>query len=625
MNGLVMVAGYITTIWLSWHLTRQFVLFALERRLVDVPNERSSHCRVTPRGGGIAFVIPFLAAVAIVGLMRELPVRSVLGLAAGSGMALIGYLDDRRGLSIKLRFIAQLTLTSITLALIVGSRIDHLRDSAVITAVGFITCVILYTWLINLVNFMDGIDGLAASGAVCVCATCSLLISLRHGVHPLGFLFGLLACAAIGFLYWNWPSAHIFMGDAGSYFLGFIIGALMMQGVVHHDLSLFVIPIMLGVFVVDSSLTTVTRMLRRESWYKPHRLFAFHHAADAFGHRAVTSFVIVIHLLWLAPIAFVADFFPLYGLRLLLLAWSPLVVLAYLFHSGEVLMKDGMPRWRTMLLIIGWHGNAGHGSFLKSLGQLGPGRMCLIRACLITLISMASIAVAMSGRMGGLDRPLSTGVIFLLVIFFISHNAVLLAFGGHRWHWHLLSLQDLPDIAGVCLVSTFTGVVGAMIVDRVELLKFHAHFFVIETVVLIALIVLLRMIAAALSPHDRGSRGGGTPKRVIIYGANGLGLEIVSNLRRLGSGYRITGFVDPRSSMKGIAIAGIRVLGVDSEIEKLVSTYHVDEVLVSSALAHSAAGRRFLEHCRDAAVGIREIPSLEYSLAVNAEPNPMQA
>jgi len=81
-------------------------------------------------------------------------------------------------------------------------------------------------WLINLTNFMDGIDGIAGAEAVTVAGICCALSTMAHGVNVVALLFAVLAASATGFLIWNWYPVRIFMGDAGSGFLGFCFGAL---------------------------------------------------------------------------------------------------------------------------------------------------------------------------------------------------------------------------------------------------------------------------------------------------------------------------------------------------------------------------------------------------------------
>lgn len=625
MSGMIMITSCLGAAWLSWYLTRRFVLFAFERHLVDIPNERSSHCRVTPRGGGVSFAVTFVIATAILGAVHELPLSSVVALMAGTGVAAVGYVDDCRGVSIGQRLLVQLAVSAVALYLICGNLLTLFSGRTLLALGCSLAAVALYTWLINLVNFMDGIDGLAASEAICISATCCVLLLSRHGVHSLGLLFGVLACSALGFLYWNWPSAHIFMGDSGSYFLGFTIGALMLLAVVRHQLGFWVVPVLLGVFAVDATMGLLRRMLRGERWYKPHRLQAFHHAADAFGHRRVTLFVIMVNLLWLAPLAVLADLYPQYGLAFLLTAWSPIIALSYLFHSGEVLTEHAMPRWRTMILIAGWQVPHLLSTLRQIVRSLGPKSRGVVRACLTAVICAASSLLAASVDMPSPHSPMSDRLAISFGVFSAAQLAMLLSFGVHRWQWNLFSVEDLPDIIGVCLVATLAGAVVTTIVLPGELSRPSTSGLVIQTVLLFTLIVSLRLILAVLSRENRLELNSPSLRRVIIYGANAVGLEIFSHLRRLAPTYRVVGFVDPRNSLKGVPFAGGHVLGVDSEIERLVSIYNVDDVLVSSLVAHSASGKQFLQHCREISVDTQVIASIDFGLEAGAEAKSLRA
>lgn len=629
MNSLGILVSFLACTWLSWYMTGHYVTFALEHRLVDIPNERSSHTRITPRGGGIIFVILVLGTIILLGMLRDLPIslplRIVAALLAGAGVALIGYLDDWHGVSIKMRLFVQLSVTSLTLLLICGNPFHTFTYPTILIAAGSMFAVFLYTWLINLVNFMDGIDGLAASGAICVSGICCLLIVIRHGSDELSFLFGILACATLGFLIWNWPGAHVFMGDAGSYFLGFALGALMLLGMVRHELGTWVIPILFGAYIIDASATVINRMRRRETWYKPHRLHGFQHAADAFGHRNVTLAVIAITLIWLVPLAVSADLHPHYGLAFLVVAWLPLIVLSYLFHSGEVLAPHAIPRWRTVLLIVNCNPKSIYLRLALRIRRLAPFKVSLARVLLITASSVASMYVAFAIQSGIGVRILQPRLLVLFGIFCMVQLGAFLAFGVHRCHWHLISIQDFPNTAGISLIATLAGVIVFMALTPKELSSLPASFFIVQTVCLTSIIVLIRMIAACLSRHPSTAERKHAVRRVIIYGADDAGLDILWNLRRLGQNYRIIGYVDPRDFMKGVSIAGCKVLGVDADIQRIANLYNIDDVLVSSAAARSATGGRFLRRCTDAAVDVRIIPSIEHELQLGMVASPVRA
>lgn len=628
MNSFGALASFLTCTWLTWYISGQFVTFAFERRLVDIPNQRSSHSRITPRGGGISFAIVFLTAVVLLGVLQgmpiHLPTHSMLALLGGAGIAAVGYLDDCRGLSVGSRLAVQLALTTLTLFLICGNPFATFHYSPALVAVASLGAVVTYTWLINLVNFMDGIDGLAASGTICVSGSCYLLLLMRHQSNDLALLFGLLACAVLGFLFWNWPNAHIFMGDVGSCFIGFTIGALALMAVLRKELGPWVVPILMGVFVVDASATVLRRMTRGEHWYKPHRLHGFQHAADAFGHRNVTISVMIVDVFWLLPLAFLADAHPRYGFPLLLFAWAPIVLLSYLFHSGEVLNQGAIPRWRSLALIVHCTPERIREYFSIHATRLTPRRLSLIRGTLLALLSLASTYLSFATTTDTFLRFLSARATLLLGLFCITQLSACLLLGAHRYHWHLISLEEIPNVIGMCLAATFAGAITGMAVSPANTDPFPLSFFVVQMICFTALLVASRVVAASLARPRHTSAKPPSAKRVIIYGANYAGLEVFTNVHRSGTDYRVVGFVDPRTSMTGIPIAFGKVLGVDSEIARIAKTYSIDDVLISSSTARSPAGRRFLQRCRDAAVDVHIVPSFESDMNFSNEVEPVR-
>jgi Fuc2NAc and GlcNAc transferase len=184
---------------------------------------------------------------------------------------------------------------------------------------------------------MDGIDGLASIEAVTTCFGGALVYYLA-GAHDNIFLILVLGFAVLGFLAWNFPPARIFMGDAGSGFLGIVLGFFSLQAAIALPELLWSWLILLGVFVVDATVTLLRRLLRGEKVYEAHRSHAYQYASRQFGkHLPVTLAVLVINLLWLLPVAVWVGVGGLDGVLGLLLAYTPLLILALKYKAG---MKD---------------------------------------------------------------------------------------------------------------------------------------------------------------------------------------------------------------------------------------------------------------------------------------------
>ncbi len=253
--------------------------YALRRNLLDQPGERRSHASATPRGGGISIVMVLLLASAWLA-WRFPGQREWFGLF-GAGLVLvagIGWVDDHRPLSPWLRLLIH-GLAAGTLAM--GFWLEGTGPWPAMAA------FVLALGLTNAWNFMDGIDGLAASQAGLV--SLGLWIVLPS---PWNWLAIGLAAATAGFLPFNFPKARIFLGDVGSGALGFALAALLAAGLGKGDPSitwlLWALPV--AAFVVDTAFTLAWRILNGEPWWTPHVQHAYQRWARQIGHRRVTVF-----------------------------------------------------------------------------------------------------------------------------------------------------------------------------------------------------------------------------------------------------------------------------------------------------------------------------------------------
>lgn len=310
--------------------------YALARSILDIPNARSSHTAPTPRGGGVAIVLATLVAYCLLAVEGELD-RPVLWALLGSGgfVALIGFLDDHGHVAASWRLFAHFAAAIWALVWLGGAPPLPLFGSEIeLGWFGAALAAVFLVWLLNLYNFMDGIDGIASVEAISV-GIGGALLYLLAGKPSLAMAPLALAAATGGFLLWNFPPARIFMGDAGSGFLGIVLGVLSLQAAWQAPQLLWSWMILLGVFVVDATFTLLRRLLRGEKVYQAHRSHAYQRASRRFGrHLPVTLAVAAIDLLWLLPIALQVGAGALDGLAGVAIAYSPLIVLALQFRAG---------------------------------------------------------------------------------------------------------------------------------------------------------------------------------------------------------------------------------------------------------------------------------------------------
>jgi len=320
----------------SWWLTGVVRRYAVNRNLLDRPNERSSHSVPTPRGGGVAIVLTFLLVVAWLGQGGHIEANLAWAtLGAGLVVAFLGFVDDHLHMPARWRFLGHTAaafwvwawLGPIPPVPIFGVPIQ-------LGVAGAALSIFYCTWMVNLFNFMDGIDGIASVEAITVSLGGAFIWWLGGAGN--GWLLAILFAACVGgFLVWNFPPARIFMGDAGSGFLGVVIGLLSLwsgQAAPHLFWAWF---ILVGCFMVDGTTTLVRRVLRGDRFNEAHRSHAYQYAARCLGgHRPVTLAVLAINLAWLLPIAALVALRELDGLTGVAIAYAPLLWLVFRYKAG---------------------------------------------------------------------------------------------------------------------------------------------------------------------------------------------------------------------------------------------------------------------------------------------------
>ncbi len=297
---LYLLLLFFASLALTWAVRR----YALRRDLLDLPNERSSHRVPTPRGGGLAIAVAGMLALGFLGIRDVLEATMALALAAGALAALIGWLDDHRDLAPGPRLLVQV-LTGLWALWWLGGlpEVDFGFFRLHAGLPGSLIALLGIVWLVNLYNFMDGTDGLAAGQAVTAAGAAGLLL-LHRGHEGLALYSLALAAAAAGFLVFNRPPARLFMGDVGSYFLGFTLAVLAIAGERAGALSLWCWLILLAWFLTDATLTLLLRLFRGEPWHQAHRQHAYQRLVQmGWSHGRLLSAFLALQLLVLTPLA----------------------------------------------------------------------------------------------------------------------------------------------------------------------------------------------------------------------------------------------------------------------------------------------------------------------------------
>lgn len=311
---------------------------ALAKGMLDHPNARSSHSRPTPRGGGIAIVIgaSFAAICSLAQGAVDSP-QLIAFLVGGLLIAWIGFLDDRSAVRVRTRFAVHVAVAVLAVYLFGGLPPLQVGARQVdLGLVGAFIGVVAIIWTLNLFNFMDGIDGLAASEAIFVASAGACLAGFQPDEFSATALSIGVAAASLGFLLWNWPPAKIFMGDVGSGFLGYSIAVLALAQSRRDTTALYMWAILGGAFFVDATVTLIRRVIRGERADVAHRTHAYQWLSRRWqSHGRVTALLWIVNLGWLLPMAWLCRQRPHQALWVVTGAFAPLVLLAIIAGAGR--------------------------------------------------------------------------------------------------------------------------------------------------------------------------------------------------------------------------------------------------------------------------------------------------
>lgn len=281
---------YFLILCTSGFLTYCIRFFTVKHQILDIPNERSSHSVPTPRGGGLAIVITWFIGITILYILHFLDKQLYFALLSGILLAIVSVIDDLSDLKPVIRLGIQ-TLTAL-LAFIFLNGINPVEFSGYELSSKILLypiAIVGIVWFINLYNFLDGIDGYASLEAI--------FISLFLYVFTGNNICLILIVSTIGFLFWNWPKAKIFMGDIGSTQLGYI---LIVLGIYFHNqgqLSIIHWLMLSSLFWFDATITLFRRWKNKEKLTLAHRKHVYQRAVQSgLSHQKTIVFSLLINI-----------------------------------------------------------------------------------------------------------------------------------------------------------------------------------------------------------------------------------------------------------------------------------------------------------------------------------------
>ncbi|WP_419671380.1 MraY family glycosyltransferase [Aliarcobacter butzleri] len=300
----------------SFLLTYFIKNYMIKKSLVASVNERSSHTVPTPHGGGIAIAITWFIGLFYLYFIGQIENNLFYALLFGAVISIVSFFDDIYELSPKLRLIIQAIVAIGGLYFLGGFEtltfgIFDIQNSIFTNIFAFFMII----WFINLYNFLDGINGYAGSEAIFLSLAAFILFGGNH--------FLVLAVAVLGFLYWNWNKAKIFMGDVGSTLLGYNVAIFTIYYANQEPTNFWIWIILFSVYWFDATLTLIRRKLNKERLSLAHKKHAYQRLTQAgWSHYKVTNYSIGLNILLFAIVYFISNIFVAFLIAFIVLVLS---------------------------------------------------------------------------------------------------------------------------------------------------------------------------------------------------------------------------------------------------------------------------------------------------------------
>ncbi len=542
---------FIEAFLVSFLLTGALLRFSLRRRLLDIPNDRSSHSIPKPRLGGAAIAIAFFVTCATMIALGERPFPSGAALAGALGggalIALFGLMDDVRGLDARLKLLAQVAAAAIVVSSGVVLREFRLPLVGTIE-LGSLAAPATMLWIVaivNFYNFIDGIDGLAA-GIGLIASSFLYFIAGLAGASGLRGLYAVLAGASFGFLRFNFPPARIFMGDMGSTFIGFTFAVLAVAGE-GAGIPAFLTLLLLASAIGDAALTLIRRALRRERLFSPHRTHYYQRLTSlGLSHKQVTllEYLVTVLLGASAVLAFQRE-------------WTVIVSLSVIwigFFLWTLAKIRSMERGERLF----WEG--------RTLG-IAFGDLAFIAASYVL-----SFWLRLNFRFPEAE---TASMLMSLPLVLVIRTAVFFWYGLYRNVWRYTTFDDVVRIAKAVSVGSAIMVVSFTLLFRFR--AFPRSAFIIDWFILTVFMAGSRIAARWF--HELPSREDIAGRRVVIAGTGPAVEVVLAQLKRFG-GVLPVGCLDDRAEMTGRIAHGLNVIGTLAEAPAAARAHRADEIIV---------------------------------------------
>jgi FlaA1/EpsC-like NDP-sugar epimerase/UDP-N-acetylmuramyl pentapeptide phosphotransferase/UDP-N-acetylglucosamine-1-phosphate transferase len=537
-------------------------------RIVDVPNERSSHTVPKPRTGGIAMLVAIAGGLALWTWLGGPPAESSQNdtiLAAGAlAFFMLGFVDDVKRLPASARIVAQVAIAAAVAWS--GVRIEVVELPALprwllAEPVAVTLTTIWLVGVVNAFNFMDGLDGIAAGEAIVVG-----LLYAAVGDATWGLVF---SAAALGFWLLNREPSRLFMGDGGSYLLGFLLGATPIVISGGGERTPFVVFVLfLATFLADTTVTLARRVARREKWWTAHRSHHYQRLAQrSFRHSRVAAINVGLTALL--------------GLGGVLYERTPWAVQAAILVAAALMLG----------VLLTWVGRLERGEPI-----LAVRRLAVIAADLFVVAAAFVLAYMLrfEFRLEYVYLPrLLKSIPYVLAVYFAASHALGLYRGVSRYS----SFADLRNITAAVAAA---GVAVAAAVMFVYQGYFPRTILIMHPLLAFLGIGGVRFGVRVVKQLGWTRLPSGPVRRVLVVGAGDLAENLLRQMSRAVSvRYQVVGLVDDDPAKWGLYMHGRPILGGLVSVAAILERQAIDEVAIAVESQRGDVVRSVVESMRD--------------------------
>lgn len=304
---------YIFFLFLSFTLTYYIKNYYIKNAILEEINERSSHTIPTPHGGGVAIAIVWFLGLIYLNINNQIDTNLFYALSVGVIISVVSFFDDLYDLSPNIRLVAQAVVAVGGLYFLSGlEQLDFSLFSIENQILTNVFAFLLIIWFVNLYNFLDGINGYAGSEVIFLSLAGFILFGGEH--------FIVLGVATLGFLYWNFGNAKIFMGDVGSTLLGYNVAIFTLYYTNEQPSNFWIWIILFGIFWFDATLTLIRRKLNGEKLSQAHKKHAYQRLNQSgWSHYKVTNWSIMVNLLLFSIVYNISNIFIAFGCSIIML------------------------------------------------------------------------------------------------------------------------------------------------------------------------------------------------------------------------------------------------------------------------------------------------------------------